>query len=458
MARPACDGFLKARWPHRREFLRAGSLSLLGLSLPPFLQARDTARALRARAKACIILFMWGGPAQQETFDLKPSAPEGVRGPFRPMATRTPGIHICEHLPMLARMTDRFAIVRSLTHTGVNHGTSAYHMLTGHIHFTPGTLRHPTPNDFPSVGCATARFGRQPADMPPYISLPSVLLDGDGGEVPGQGPGILGQRAAPFLVNGDPTRPDFSIDTLVLPADLNQARLRNRIGLQAALDRQGEHLTRLPEVQGMGSHYERAFRLLQSPAARRAFNLAAEPTRLRERYGMHHFGQSCLLARRLIEAGVPIVTVFWNSPSLTDDQSWDTHNNSFNRLQHHLLPALDRALTSLLDDLAGRGLLEDTLVAWHGEFGRTPRINRNAGRDHWGFCQSALLAGAGIRGGQVYGSSDAHAAYAAELPVSPDDLAATVFQVLGVPLDQEMQDAQGRPLPLCNGRPVLGLF
>jgi len=447
-----CDGIV------RREFLRIGGLGLGSLSLPGFLASRSRASASSRRPKSCIQLFMWGGPAQQETFDLKPSAPEGVRGPFRPMATCTPSIRICEHLPMLARMTDRFAIVRSLTHTGVNHGTSAYHMLTGHIHFSPGTLRHPTPNDFPSVGCAVARYGRQPADMPPFIALPSVLYDGDGGEVPGQGPGMLGQRAAPFLVNGDPTRPDFSIDTLILPAELNPARLRGRIGLQAALDHQADRIARLPEVQGMGSHYERAFRLLQSPTARRAFNLAAEPARLRERYGMHHFGQSCLLARRLIEAGVPLITVYWNSPSLTDDQSWDTHNNSFHRLQHHLLPALDRALTALLDDLSGRGLLEDTLVVWNGEFGRTPRINRNAGRDHWGFCQSALLAGAGIRGGQVYGSSDAHAAYAAELPVSPDDLAATVFHVLGVPLEQEMQDAQGRPLPLCNGRPVAGLF
>jgi hypothetical protein len=448
-----CDGI------SRRELLRVGGLGLGGLSLPALVRARAPSEGRQGRRqKSCIQLFMWGGPAQQETFDLKPSAPEGIRGPFRQIETRTPGIRICEYLPMLARMTDRFAIVRSLTHTGVNHGTSAYHMLTGHIHFSPGTLRHPTPNDFPSVGCAVARYGRQPADMPPFIALPSVLLDGDGSEVPGQGPGFLGQRAAPFLVNGDPTRPDFSIDTLILPADLNQARLRGRIGLHAALDRQGERFTRLPEVQGMGSHYERAFRLLQSPAARRAFNLATEPARLRERYGMHHFGQSCLLARRLIEAGVPLVTVYWNSPSLTDNQSWDTHNNSFNRLQHHLLPALDRALTALLDDLSGRGLLDDTLVVWNGEFGRTPRVNRNAGRDHWGFCQSALLAGAGIRGGQVYGSSDAHAAYAAELPVSPDDLAATVFHVLGVPLDQEMQDAQGRPLPLCNGRPVAGLF
>jgi hypothetical protein len=446
-----CDGL------PRREFLRIGALGLGGLTFPGLLQARDRV-SKRISAKSCIQLFMWGGPSQHETFDLKPNAPEGIRGPFRPIATRSPGSQICEHLPRLARITDRFAIVRSLTHTGVNHGTSAYHMLTGHIHFSPGTLRHPSPNDYPSIGCAAAHFGRQPPDLPPYVALPSVLYDGDGGEVPGQGTGILGQRAAPFRVNGDPTRLDFSIETLTLSAEISQDRFRGRIGLHAALDHEAERLARLPGAGALDNHYERAFRILQSSAARHAFNLGAEPQRLRERYGYSKFGQSCLLARRLIEAGVPLVTVYWNSPSLSDAESWDTHDNSFSRLQDHLLPTLDVALTALLDDLHERGLLDSTLVVWAGEFGRTPRINRNAGRDHWGFCQSAVLAGAGIRGGQVYGSSDAHAAYAAELPVSPDDLAATVFHVLDIPLNHELLDAQGRPLPMCTGRPVQGLF
>jgi hypothetical protein len=445
-----CDGVT------RREFLRAGGLALAGLSLPGLLRAHAESHARPRRARRCVQLFMWGGPAQQETFDLKPHAPEGVRSLFRPIATRVPGVRICEHLPRLAAAADRYAVLRSVTHTGVNHGTSAYHMLTGHIHFTPGTLRHPTPNDFPSVACAAAHVGRHPADMPAHVALPSVLLDGDGGEVPGQGPGFLGQAHAAFLVNGDPTRPDFSIDTLTLPADVGEGRFRGRIGLQAALDRRGDR--GLPPARDMAAHYERAFRLLQSPAARRAFHLAAEPVRVRERYGMHHFAQSCLLARRLLEADVPLVTVYWNSPSNTDDQSWDTHTESARRLRDHVLPPFDRAMTAFLEDLHERGLLDETLVVWMGEFGRTPRINRNGGRDHWGFCQSVLLAGAGVRGGQVYGSSDAHAAYAAEVPVSPDDLAATVFHSLGIPLDRELHDAQGRPLPLCTGRPVLGVF
>src|SRR5438309_4119673 len=198
-----CDGV------SRRDFLRVGSLGLAGLTLPGLLQATAAPRA--RKAKSCIQLFMWGGPSQHETFDLKPSAPAGVRGDFRPIPTNVPGIQICEHLPLMARMADRYAILRSVTHTGVNHGTSAYHMLTGHIHATPGTLRHPSPSDFPSVGCAVSRYGRQPREMPAYVSLPSVLHDGDGGEVPGQGAGILGQRYAPFYVNRDPTRKDFSI-------------------------------------------------------------------------------------------------------------------------------------------------------------------------------------------------------------------------------------------------------
>jgi hypothetical protein len=446
-----CDGMV------RREFLRIGGLALGGLALPGLLGARAFLPT-EHRFKRCLQLFMWGGPAQQETFDLKPNAPDGVRSLFRPIATSVPGIQICEHLPRLARIADRYAILRSVTHTGVNHGTSAYHMLTGHIHFTPGTLRHPTPSDFPSVGCAAARFGRQPADLPSYVALPATILDGDGGEVPGQGPGILGQAADRFLVHGDPTRPDFSLETLTLPPDVSGHRLQGRRDLQAALEHHAEQVGHLAGTDAMSGHYQRAYRLLQSPAARRAFHLAAEPARVRDQYGWHHFGQSCLLARRLLEAEVPLVTVYWNSPTNTDNQSWDTHDNAEARMRDHLLPAFDRAMTSLLDDLQQRGLLDDTLVMWMGEFGRTPRLNRTGGRDHWGFCQSVLLAGAGVRGGQVWGSSDAHAAYAAESPVSPDDLAATVFHTLGIPLDQEMHDALGRPLPLCTGLPVLGVF
>jgi len=294
--------------------------------------------------------------------------------------------------------------------------------------------------------------------LPPYVSLPSVLHDGDGGEVPGQGPGFLGQRHAPFLVSGDPTQRDFSIKALRLPADVDRRRMDRRIGLLAALDRANDRLARLTPVGEANDHYDRAFRLLQSSATQRAFDLACEPDRVRDRYGWHHFGQSCLLARRLVETGVPLITVYWNAPHIDDLQHWDTHKDSVPRLRDHLLPPFDRAMTALLDDLRERGLLDSTLVVWMGEFGRTPKINKAGGRDHWGFCQSVLMAGEGVRGGQVYGNSDASAAYAAESPVSPDDLAATVYHCLGIRQEQEMRDTQGRPQPLCTGKPVLGLF
>src|SRR5438105_5397772 len=236
-----CDGLA------RREFLRAGGVAVAGLTLPQLLGLRGApAPGPTGRAKRCLQLFMWGGPSQLETFDLKPHAPGGLGGSFRPIATSVPGIRICEHLPLLAQRANRYAILRSVTHTGVNHGTSAYHMLTGHLHATPGTLRHPAPSDFPSVGCAVSRFGRQPTAVPAYVALPSVLHDGDGGEVPGQGAGLLGQRWVPFLVKGDPTRPDFSIDTLKLPSEVGNGRFRERVDLQSALGRRGEHLARLP--------------------------------------------------------------------------------------------------------------------------------------------------------------------------------------------------------------------
>lgn len=452
------DGVNRSSPFTRRTFLQVGSLGLSGFSWPEWLASRAGASPGRTPAARTVIqLFMWGGPSQLETFDLKPNAPAGIRGPFQSIATATPGIRICEHLPRLALRTPLYAITRSLTHNGVNHGTSAYHMLTGHVHFTPGTLRHPTPNDFPSIGCAVGRYGPTRAEVPSYVALPSVLLDGDGGEVPGQGPGFLGQRQAPFLVQADPNAADFSPRTIGLDVHLGE-RLGSRRSLQATLDGHRASLARLPGPNDMSSHYERAYRLLASPGVRQAFDLNAEPAGRRDRYGRNTFGQSCLLARRLAEEGVPMITVYWNAPDNGHILSWDTHTNSFERLSRALLPRFDLAMSALLEDLHDRGLLDQTLVTWHGEFGRTPRINGAGGRDHWGFCQSLVVAGGGVRGGLVHGSSDAHAAYAAENPVSPDDLAATIFDRLGIDLDQELRDAQGRPLPFCTGRPVTNWF
>jgi hypothetical protein len=456
-----CDGST------RRQFLTVGGLGLTGLTVPSLLHGRAVAAArpestrVPGKAKSCIMLYMWGGPSQLETFDLKPDAPDGIRGEFKPIATSVPGTRICEHLPQMARRADRYAIVRSVTHPGTNHSSSAYHMLTGHIHFNPGPLRKPSPHDFPSIASAVARFGRQPRDMPAAVSFPWGLYEDDGGDVAGQFPGILGQRYAPFHVTGDPTRPDFSIDTLTLPVEMRGPRLGGRLQLRTALDQRAEQAGTLRGAAALDGYYELALRLVQSPAAQRAFQLSAEPGRLRDRYGMNHFGQSCLLARRLVEAGVPLITVYWTArttPSLASPHVWDTHLDNFNRLKNNLLPPFDRGMTALLDDLGERGLLDETLVVWLGDFGRTPRIGKDAGRDHWGFCQSVVLAGGGVRGGLVYGSSDRIAAYPAERPVTPDDLAATIFRHLGIRLDHELIDTQGRPLPLCTGTPVDGLF
>jgi hypothetical protein len=438
----------------RRAFLGIGTLGLTSLARAGAPAARSGGRR---PARGVIQLFLWGGPAQQETFDLKPAAPEGIRSLFRPIATRTPGTRICEHLPRLAGLSDRYALIRGLTHEGVNHGTSAYHMLTGRVHTTPGTLRHPTPDDHPSLGSVVTRFGKAPPHLPPAVSLPSVVYDGDGGEVPGQGPGMLGRRFGPFQVLGDPTRRDFSVDTLRLPAGVDRRRLAARHDLRAALEAKRQ-APGSPPWRDMEAHFERAHGWLRSDAVSRAFRLAAEPERLRQRYGWDAFAQSCLLARRLVEAGVPLVTVYWNAPTNADDRSWDTHNDAPRRMRDHLLPSYDRAVSALLEDLEARGMLDGTLVVSVGEFGRTPKINRALGRDHWGFCQSALIAGAGVRGGQVYGSSDARAAYPTDRPVRPDDLAATALDVLGISPRLEIHDAQGRPHAICQGKRIAGLF
>ncbi|MGE0608190.1 MAG: DUF1501 domain-containing protein [Pirellulales bacterium] len=448
----------------RRQWLSVGSLGTLGLSLP-WLLARQAAanespaeNSLQPRAKACIQIFLWGGPGQHETWDLKPDQPAAIRGDFNPIATSVPGTQICEHLPQLAGRAGQYSIIRGVTHTGVNHGTSSYHMLTGHIHAAPGTLKHPAPNDVPHTGINAARFLQRAEGLPGFVHLPSIVNDGDGLPVPGQGEGFLGGREQPFMVLGDLTAPDFRVPALALSEGLSRDRLGRRASLRRLLDDRAEYLTAEGAGQQLDGSYLRALELLQSRQTEAAFNLAAEPLRQRDRYGMHHFAQGLLLARRLVEAGVPLVTVYWNTPRNTDDQSWDTHNDQHRRMKDHLLPHFDRGLSALLDDLRERGLLDETLVTWFGEFGRTPKINGNGGREHWGFCQSAGVAGGGTRPGTVYGSSTKDGGYAASDPVSPDDLAATTYHLLGINPHTLMHDLSGRPLPLSYGQVVRGII
>ena len=448
----------------RREWLSLGALSAVGLSLPDYLSAREQAETTggrSARAASCIQIFLWGGPGAQETWDLKPAAPEASRGEFQPISTTLPGVQFCQHLPRLAERAHQYTIVRSATHDGVNHGTSAYHMLTGHIHWSPGTLRHPTKKDMPNLGCNAGRFLPHPAHLPAHVQLPAIINDGDNLPVPGQWGGILGDRHDPFKVLGDVTKPDFQVSSLALAEGVVRERLSRRVGLQQALETHRDHLRTTAAGLDINGKYERALSLLQSVETERAFDLSQEPQATRERYGIHYFGQSLLLARRLVEAGVPFVTVYWNPPEMVynfDEESWDTHKDQHNRMRTYLLPHFDAGLAALLDDLDDRGLFDQTLVTWWGEFGRTPKINGNGGRDHWGFCQSVGLAGGGIRRGLVYGSSTPDGGYPETDPVRPDDLAATMFHLLGIEHTQHMYDLASRPIPLSYGEPVSELL
>jgi hypothetical protein len=449
----------------RRQWLQLGSLASLGAAGVAagagngvVASPGPTAKRSNATAKSFVQIFLWGGPGAQETWDLKPHAPAEIRGEFRGIATATPGYHVCEHLPELARRTDRYTVVRSLTHEGVNHGTSAYHMLTGHVHWAPGTLRHPTADDVPNLAINAARFLDRPAYLPPHVHLPSIVNDGDGLPVPGQDSGFLGEQHTSFKVLGDLTQPGFRIPTLELAEGVTRERLRKRVALTEAVSRQAAHLAGDTTGLAVDASVRKAVDLLASDDTARAFDLSAEPDAIRARYGHHHFAQALLLARRLVEAQVPVITVYWNAPSNLDNQSWDTHKNQHVRMREHLLPHFDQALSAFLDELTDRGLIDSTLVAWYGEFGRTPKINRNGGRDHWGFCQSIGMAGGGVQPGLVYGTSTPDGAYAEQNPVRPDDLAATVYHCLGLDPATEMHDLKGRPLPLSYGRVVHDLL
>ncbi len=462
----ACRDFHSSRRLGRREVLRAGALSWFGLNLPRWFDARVVAAEPResrtfGRAKSCILLFMWGGPAHQDTWDLKPNAPSEIRGEFKPISTRVPGIQICEHLPRLAKRVDRLAIVRSMTHTDVNHTTATHFLLTGQPPPAASDMRQ----DWPHVGAVYART-RQPAGcLPPLVQMrPKVP-----GDVPrfveeshGQSGGWLGPDFDPFTIDADPSRDDYHVGDFALAGDLSIERLDDRRQLLSHIDRwlRGQDEGSFGVVDG---NYRRAFELLASAVGRRAFRLDDEPRAVRERYGFNPHGQSVLQARRLVERGVPLVTVFWPNDGIKNvSVYWDTHSRNFVDLRERLMPVADQAFSALLDDLADRALLDETLVAWTGEFGRTPRVGqRNSdagagadGRDHWPGCFTSVLAGARIRGGQVYGTSDRFAAYPASNPVAPVDLMATVYHYLGLPQDLTIRDRQGRPMIMCAGRPI----
>jgi hypothetical protein len=436
-----CDGL------SRRQFLQIGSLGAAGLGLPDLLRARAATPTAMGRAKACILLFMGGGPPQMDTFDLKPDAPVEVRGEFPPIATTVPGTHISELLPMLSQQAHRYAIIRSVSdeYTGGAHGPSVYLALTGHKNpRVNGDDIRPAADDYPCLGSAAGRLRGATQALPPHV----WLLDMHRRSFAGEGGGFLGQHHDPFRILQDPSRPDFQVQALTTPREVPLERLGERRGLLDQVQRHGDAVLgrRL-----MDAHQARAFNMMLAPQTRTAFDLNAETPRVRDRYGRHKFGQGVLLARRLVEHGVPLVTVYWNGEEVPG--GWDLHYRNRERLPPLAAP-LDRAFSALLDDLQARGLLDETLVVWMGEFGRAPLIEREGGRGHWGRCYSVVLAGAGIRPGIVHGRSDRRAAYPVDGAVSPQDLVTTIYHCLGIGRDTHLTDALGRPYQLCQGEVI----
>jgi hypothetical protein len=454
-----CDGLT------RRSFLTLGAWGACGWYFPArSAHVSGSEATLRGRgvARRCILLFLTGGPPQHDTWDMKPRAAAEVRGELHPIDTNVPGIQISELFPSLACHADKYCLVRSVTHADTVHTSAGYTMLTGAPHpqanTTTAALIRTSPNDHPHVGALVARYRGKPGEIPTAVSLPEFIRDANVNDFPGQGAGFLGKAYAPLLIEADSNRAAMSAPPVELPGDLPVHRIGDREKLRQAFNAIRASLAAAAERSELNSAYARTLGLLSSARFRAAFDVAREPAPLRDAYGSHLFGQGCLLARRLVEAGVTLVTVYWHYEGPDDSPVWDTHWNNYPHLRNRLMPPTDRALAALLEDLAQRGLLADTLVLCLGEFGRTPRINKMGGRDHWPHVQSILMAGGGIRGGQVYGASDAQGAFPADKPVAPADLIATILHLLGVPPEFEVRDLTGRTLPACHGKPLLDLL
>jgi len=461
--------------PHtRREFLRVGGLAVGGLSLPTLL---GHAAPARQAAKSCILIFMDGGPSHLELWDLKPDAPAEVRGEFKPIDSSVPGVRVGELLPLTSRLMHHVAQVRSVRHSINDHNAGSYYMLTGKSPVDGGKLiQTDSAMTFPGFGAVATKLKPVREPIPPSVLLPEFQWN-NGVDIGGQKAGFLGARFDPFVA-GDPSLAGYQVPGLDLAADLPLDRLGRRDDLRRQLDKAIGSLGESPTHDRLDVFQRQALAVVTSPHARAAFDLGREPTRLRERYGtdpgsdrsiearkfggLPHLGQCFLLARRLIEAGVRLVTVMTGRRI---DQAWDTHRDHHGLMRRSLCPPFDRALSALLTDLHERGLLDETLVVVMGEFGRTPKLGfvtsgagaTKDGRDHWPYCYTVLFAGGGVPGGTVVGSSDATAAYPKELPVSPEDVAATVYRRLGIDPDTELRDGLDRPYTLSTGTPIVGV-
>jgi hypothetical protein len=457
-----CDGV------SRREWLRIGGLSALGLSMSQLggtLRAdgmpAELARSF-GRAKRCIILFMLGGPPQMETWDPKPDAPEEVRGDFQPIDSAVPGFSVGELMPKTAQLTNHISVLRAMSTDDNAHSASGYWMLTGRPH-TPKNKENAKPgppNDWPCVAAVVKHLRGDDGRLPAAVRLPEEIWNTGRIVWPGQDAGFLGASADPWLLTCDPNSPDFQVPDLALPAEISTVRLDHRRSLLENMNRRLEEIDRSAAVSRWSGLRQKAFDLLRAPEARKAFAIEQEPDKARDRYGRNRFGQSVLLARRLIESGVSLVQVNWTRWE-TDQNvapAWDTHAGNSERLKTALMPPMDLAYSALLEDLGQRGLLDDTLVVWMGEFGRTPKINKRGGRDHWGHVYSVALAGGGVRGGRICGTSDRQAGFPVDGRVEPQDLTATIFHCLGYRPHTEIRDLQQRPFPISTGHVITALL
>ena len=437
VSRPAsrafCDGV------SRRQALRLGGVGLLGgLTLPRwFERPARAAGPLGAKAQACIFLFLEGGPSTIDMWDLKPDAPVEIRGPYRPIATSVPGTHVGEHCWRSAKIAEKFSILRSHTHNDNGHTTGYHYCMTGYRADFPDGADSRIPNNvlYPSLGSIVSRELGPRSNLPVYVNMPNPMTSG--------GPGFYGADHAPFTIETDPVQPDFQVKDSLPPQGAAADRFRSRRDLLAGLENRRGDSTNADRASAMAKYYEKAYDLITSPEAQAAFDIQSEPEATRARYGYTSLGQCALLGRRLVEAGCRFVGV--------DHGSWDTHFTCFPSLEKDLIPSADQAFSALVCDLEERGLLDSVLVVMMGEMGRTPRINADAGRDHWSQAQSVLFAGGGTQPGRVIGATDKHASLPTSDPVSVHDIIHTIFHLMGVDTTKEYHTPLGRPVPLVSG-------
>jgi hypothetical protein len=434
--RRTCDGIT------RRHALRIGASGLIGgLSLPALLELQaKAATAAPAKAKACIFLFLEGGPSHIDMWDMKPDAPAEVRGPFKPIRTSVPGTMICEHLPLCAKMAHKYTILRSHSHNDNGHNTGYHYVMTGYkADFPDGNTRVPNNHLFPSIGSIISRELGPRTTLPPYVNMPHMMAGG--------GAGFYGSEHAPFVIESSPAQADFEVRGLRPLEKIAPAREVRRRRLLAELEKLEQEGAQMGRVRAMSTYYQRARDLMASKEAKKAFDIRSEPDTVRQAYGYTDLGQCALLSRRLVEGGCRFVGI--------DHSGWDHHSTIFPSLQKDMLPHVDRAFSALIADLEQRGLLNDTLVVMMGEMGRTPGVNTAAGRDHWSMAQSVIFAGGGVKPGQVLGATDKKAAAPVGDPVSVEDVLRTIFQQMGVDTTKTYYTPLGRPAPIVDGGKVI---